>query len=118
MPATIIIGAQWGDEGKGRAVDSLANKADVVARFAGGDNAGHTVFVSDNVFKMHLIPSGILQDHAVCVLGNGMVINPVNLVKEMDRLIAMGVDISSERLLISTRAHLITPSHLARDAGS
>jgi adenylosuccinate synthase len=118
MPATIIIGAQWGDEGKGRAVDSLASKADVVARFAGGDNAGHTVFVGESVFKMHLIPSGILQEHAVCVLGNGMVINPVSLVKEMDVLISMGVDISPENLLISTRAHLITAAHLARDAAS
>lgn len=116
MPATIIIGAQWGDEGKGRAVDWLASTADVVARFSGGDNAGHTVFVGNEVFKLHLIPSGILHPRAVCVMGNGMVINPVNLVSEIDRLSAMGVEVSPRRLLISTRAHIITPAHIAQDA--
>lgn len=116
MPATILIGAQWGDEGKGRVVDSLAAQADVVARFAGGDNAGHTVYVGDKVFKLHLIPSGILHSQAVCVLGNGMVVNPVNLVAEIDRLIDMGLDVSPERLLISTRAHIITSGHIALDA--
>jgi adenylosuccinate synthase len=115
MPATIIIGAQWGDEGKGRAVDWLASSADVVARFAGGDNAGHTVYVGRDVFKLHLIPSGILHSQAVCVLGNGMVINPPNLIAEIDRLATMGVEINPDRLLISTRAHIITPAHVALD---
>lgn len=115
MPATVLIGAQWGDEGKGRVVDFLATNADVVARFAGGDNAGHTVYVGDDVFKLHLIPSGILHEQATCVLGNGMVINPVNLVKEIDHITAMGVEISPKRLMLSTRAHIITPAHIALD---
>jgi adenylosuccinate synthase len=115
MPATIIIGAQWGDEGKGRVVDSLASQADVVARFSGGDNAGHTVFVGSDVFKLHLIPSGILHQQAVCIMGNGMVINPPNLVREMDQLAGMGIEITPQRLLISTRAHIITPAHVALD---
>ena len=116
MPATIIIGAQWGDEGKGRAVDWLATQADIVARFSGGDNAGHTVVVNGEVFKLHLIPSGILHAGVTCIMGNGMVVNPVSLVKEMDRLAALGVEVSPERLLLSTRAHLITPAHIAQDA--
>lgn len=116
MPVTIILGAQWGDEGKGRVVDTFAAQVDVVARYSGGDNAGHTVYVGDDIFKLHLIPSGILHQQAACVLGNGMVINPVNLLKEMDRLSEMGVDVSPERLLISDRAHMITPGHIALDA--
>jgi adenylosuccinate synthase len=115
MPATILIGAQWGDEGKGRAVDWLTTRADIVARFAGGDNAGHTVYVGSELYKLHLIPSGILHEHAVCVLGNGMVINPVNLLKEMEALEKLGIDVTPERLLISTRAHIITPAHIALD---
>ena len=115
MPVTILIGAQWGDEGKGRAVDWLASNADVVARFAGGDNAGHTVYVGDQVFKLHLIPSGILHGGAVNILGNGLVINLPNLVAEVDRISEMGVEISPERLMISSRAHIITPAHIALD---
>jgi len=118
VPATILIGAQWGDEGKGRVADWLAAEADVVGRFAGGDNAGHTVVVGSSVVKLHLVPSGILHRHVTCVLGNGMVINPVNLLKEMDGLAAQGVDISPERLVISTKAHLITPAHIALDSAS
>ncbi|MBK9751117.1 MAG: adenylosuccinate synthase [Chloroflexi bacterium] len=116
MPATVVIGAQWGDEGKGRVADWLAAQSDVVARYAGGDNAGHTVYVGEQVFKLHLIPSGILRDQAVCLLGNGTVINPVNMVKEMEGLRAAGVDVSPGRLLISTRAHIIAPAHIALDA--
>ncbi len=115
MPVTILIGAQWGDEGKGRIADYLASKSDIVARYAGGDNAGHTVFVGGEVFKLHLIPSGILHENAVCVLGNGMVINPVNLVHEIDNLAKLGVEITPDRLLISDRAHIITPAHIALD---
>jgi len=118
VPATILIGAQWGDEGKGRVADWLAGEADIVARYAGGDNAGHTVMVGANVFKLHLVPSGILHPNAACVLGNGMVINPVNLLKEMKSLQSMGVEISPERLIISTRAHIISPAHVALDAAS
>ena len=116
MPVTIIIGAQWGDEGKGRAVDWLAARSDIVARFSGGDNAGHTIYVNDDIFKLHLIPSGILHPQAINVLGNGMVINPVNLLKEIDELLQLGIDVSPERLKISTRAHIITPAHVALDA--
>ena len=115
MAITILIGAQWGDEGKGRVVDWLASSADIVARYAGGDNAGHTVALNGEVYKLHLIPSGILHSNVVTVMGNGMVINPVNLVREILALREMGVDISPERLVISSRAHIITPAHIALD---
>lgn len=115
MPITILIGAQWGDEGKGRVVDWLASSADIVARYAGGDNAGHTVAIGEEVYKMHLIPSGVLHSNVVSVMGNGMVVNPVNLVKEIKGLQAMGVEITPERLVISSRAHIITPAHIELD---
>lgn len=115
MPVTIIIGAQWGDEGKGRYVDWFAADAQVVARYAGGDNAGHTVAVEGTVYKMHLIPSGILREGVVSLMGNGMVINPVNLLKEIETLRAQGVKISPENLVISSRAHIITPAHIELD---
>lgn len=115
MPVTIMIGAHWGDEGKGRVTDELAASADIAARFAGGDNAGHTVYVDGELFKFHLLPSGILREDVTCVLGNGMVINPVNLLKEMDEMTVRGIDVSPGRLLISTRAHIISPAHIALD---
>jgi len=115
MPATVLIGAQWGDEGKGRVVDWLAAKAQIVARYAGGDNAGHTVAVGDTVYKMHLIPSGILHDGVTALMGNGMVVNPVNLVAEITRLREMGVAVTPENLVISSRAHIITPAHIELD---
>ncbi len=115
MPATILIGAQWGDEGKGRVADWLAASSDVVARFAGGDNAGHTVYVGEQVHKLHLIPSGILREHVVCVLGSGTVINPVNLLREIDEIRGLGIAITPANLKISTRAHIITPAHIALD---
>ena len=115
MPITILIGAQWGDEGKGRVVDWLAASADIVARYAGGDNAGHTVALDGEVYKLHLIPSGILHSDVVSVMGNGMVVNPVSLVREINVLRKMGVDITPERLVISSRAHIITPAHIALD---
>ncbi|MFZ4826233.1 MAG: adenylosuccinate synthase [Phototrophicaceae bacterium] len=118
MPVTILVGAQWGDEGKGRFADYFAMNATVVARYSGGDNAGHTVYVGDQVFKLHLLPSGILHEHVTCVLGNGLVVNPLNLAKEIDQLIEQGLSISPSRLVISTRAHIITASHIARDAAS
>lgn len=116
MPVTIIIGAQWGDEGKGRFVDYFSEKAEMVARYAGGD-AGHTVAVKGEVFKMHLIPSGILHDGVVAIMGNGMVINPLSLLREMNRLREQGIDISPVNLVISTRAHIITPAHIELDRG-
>jgi len=118
MPVTILVGAQWGDEGKGRVADWLAAQSDVVARYAGGDNAGHTVNVDDEVFKLHMIPSGILHEDVVCVLGSGMVINPLNLIEEIERIEEQGVPITPERFVISTRAHIISPSHIALDAAN
>jgi len=116
MPLDIVIGAQWGDEGKGRMVDLLASQAAYVARYNGGDNAGHTVTVGEETFKLHLIPSGIIHSHTIGVMGNGMVINPQVLLEEMQSLQAADVDITPQRLHISYAAHLITPAHLALDA--
>ncbi|MEL6272382.1 MAG: adenylosuccinate synthase [Chloroflexota bacterium] len=118
MPVTILVGAQWGDEGKGRVADWLAAQSDVVARYAGGDNAGHTVNVGDRVYALHLIPSGILHEFVTCLLGNGLVVNPVNLKTEIERVREQGVDITPERLIISTRAHIITSGHIALDGAS
>ncbi len=115
MPLQIIVGAQWGDEGKGRIVDLLAAQADVVARYNGGDNAGHTVTAGAQTFKLHLVPSGVIHPHPVAVLGNGMVVNPATLLHEMETLHAAGVSITPERLRISYAAHLITPGHRALD---
>ena len=115
MPLDIIVGAQWGDEGKGRMVDYLSAKADYVARYNGGDNAGHTVTVEDRTFKLHLIPSGIVHPNPISLIGNGVVVNPAVLLDEMDRLESAGINVTPERLKLSHAAHLITPSHLALD---
>lgn len=115
MPLDIIVGAQWGDEGKGRITDLLTADVDVVARYSGGDNAGHTVTIGSEIFKLHLIPSGIVHERVNCIIGNGAVINPQVLLDEMDRLAERGIDVSPERLKISQNAHLITPAHLALD---
>ena len=115
MPLTAILGAQWGDEGKGRVTDLLAARAHVTARYSGGDNAGHTVTIGEQVFKLHLLPSGILRPDVVGVMGNGMVVNPARLLEEMDKLRALGVDVSPERVKLSYAAHLITPAHIALD---
>ena len=116
MPLDIVVGTQWGDEGKGRVVDMLSSQADIVARYSGGDNAGHTVTVGDQTFKLHLIPSGIIHPNTTGILGNGLVINPKTLFFEIDTVREAGVAINPDRLLISHRAHLITPAHLALDA--
>jgi adenylosuccinate synthase len=115
MPLNIIVGAQWGDEGKGRVVDLLAGEADIVARYAGGDNAGHTVTVGSKIFKLHLLPSGIAHPRAVGLLGNGMVINPETLLDEIDQVRKAGVEVDPGRIKISHAAHLITPGHRALD---
>lgn len=115
MPLDIIIGAQWGDEGKGRITDRLGESAMVAARYSGGDNAGHTVTVGDEVFKLNLLPSGLINPDIVGVLGNGMVINPKRLLEEMDKLAARGLDMSPQRVKISYAAHLLTPAHVALD---
>mgnify|MGYP001764394063 FL=1 len=116
MPIDIVIGAQWGDEGKGRIVDLLSAATAMVARFNGGDNAGHTVTIGKDTYKLHLIPSGIIHDHTQAFLGTGMVINPESLLKEMDMLRRAGVIVDSGRLHISHAAHLITPGLKALDA--
>ncbi len=115
MALNIVIGTQWGDEGKGRVVDLLAAEADYVARFAGGDNAGHTVQVGAQTFKLHLIPSGVIQPHTVGVIGNGLVVNPKVLLQEIEMIRAAGVEITPERLRISHAAHVITPAYIALD---
>lgn len=115
MPLDIVVGTQWGDEGKGRVVDLLSASADFVGRFNGGDNAGHTVQVGDQTFKLHLIPSGIVHPHTIGIIGNGVVINPAVLVRELEMLEESGIEISPQRLCLSYAAHLITPAHRALD---
>lgn len=115
MPLDIIVGAQWGDEGKGRIVDMLSAPAEIVARYNGGDNAGHTVTVGAQTFKLHLIPSGIIHPHTTAVIGNGVVINPETLLAEIEMLRSFGVGIDEHRLRLSHAAHLITPAHRALD---
>src|SRR6266536_835607 len=110
-----VIGAQWGDEGKGKIVDLLAECFDIVARYQGGHNAGHSVQVGDKSFVLHLLPSGVVHPGKTCVLGNGMVIDPKAFFEEADRLISQGVEVSPERVKISSRAHLILPYHRALD---
>ncbi|MCL0057573.1 adenylosuccinate synthase [Dehalococcoidales bacterium] len=113
MPVIAIIGGQWGDEGKGKVVDLLAQKAGVVVRFSGGDNAGHTVVNSYGKFGLHLVPSGIFSPHTICIIGNGVVINPSVLIDEINQLNERGVD--TTRLFISDRANLIMPYHILLD---
>ena len=111
----VVIGAQWGDEGKGKIVDLLAERFDVVARYQGGHNAGHSVKVGDKSYALHLIPSGIIHPGKTCVLGNGMVIDPKAFFVEADRLASQGLEVTPERVKVSSRAHLILPYHRALD---
>ncbi len=113
MPAIVLLGAQWGDEGKGKATDLLGGRVDYVVRYQGGNNAGHTVVIGDAKYALHLLPSGILSPDVTPVIGNGVVIDPAVLMEEMAGLEARGVDTS--RLLISASAHLITPYHVTLD---
>jgi adenylosuccinate synthase len=113
MSAVVVIGTQWGDEGKGKIVDYLAEKADVVARYQGGNNAGHTVVVGGTEFKLHLLPSGILYSGKACVVGNGVVIDPAVMLKEIKGMHDKGIDTSG--LKISNRAHVIMPYHRLLD---
>jgi len=113
MPGIVIVGAQWGDEGKGKVTDLLAEQAQVVVRYQGGNNAGHTVVVGQQTLKLHLIPSGIHRPGVLCVIGNGLVVDPRALVAEMDELEANGLDTSGLR--ISANAHLVMPYHLILD---
>src|SRR5499427_7961181 len=110
-----VIGAQWGDEGKGKIVDLLAERFDIVVRYQGGHNAGHSVQIGNDSFVLHLLPSGIVHPGKTCVLGNGMVIDPKAFFEEADRLMAQGIAITPERVKVSSRAHLILPYHRALD---
>ncbi|MBV8198502.1 MAG: adenylosuccinate synthetase [Candidatus Eremiobacteraeota bacterium] len=112
--ADVILGLQWGDEGKGRIVDLYAAEYDVVARFAGGDNAGHSIVVGDQELALRIVPSGVLHPHVELFVGGGTVINLRTLVEELDRLEALGIDVS--RIKVSDRAHLVLPHHIERDA--
>ena len=115
MPATIIVGAQWGDEGKAKVLDALMPEMDIVVRYQGGSNAGHTVVVGQERYAFHLVPSGILHERKVCVIANGCVVEPAELVKEIDALLARGVHIDGSNLLFSERAHLVMPYHRLLD---
>ena len=113
---TIIIGSQWGDEGKGKMIDFLTESADVVARGQGGNNAGHTVIANGKKYILHLVPSGILWPDKLCVIGNGVVLDPIGLVEEINELRGQGVTITKDNLLISDRAHVVLPFHKEMDA--
>jgi adenylosuccinate synthase len=115
MPVQVIVGAQWGDEGKGKIVDILSEHVDIVARYQGGANAGHTVCIGEREYVLHLIPSGIFHPHITCVIGNGVVIDPNALMQEIGQLEAAGINIKG-RLLISHNAHLIMPYHKLLDS--
>jgi adenylosuccinate synthase len=114
MPVQIIVGAQWGDEGKGKVVDMLSDGADIVARYQGGANAGHTVCIGEKQYVLHLIPSGMFHENITCVIGNGVVIDPVALMGEIAQLQQAGISITG-RLLVSHNAHLIMPYHKLLD---
>lgn len=115
MPAIVVVGTQWGDEGKGKIVDALTEKADFVVRFQGGNNAGHTLVINQKKHILHLIPSGIFHPHTTCVIGNGVVVDPEVLIQEIEKLKNEGFDISSQKLKVSERAHAIMPYHKVLD---
>ncbi|HTH49050.1 MAG TPA: adenylosuccinate synthase [Candidatus Limnocylindria bacterium] len=115
MANTILVGAQWGDEGKGKIIDVLTEQAEIVVRTQGGNNAGHTVYVGPVKYVLHLIPSGILRPDKVCVIGNGVVLDPLGLVKELDGLDKLNVKVTPENLLISETAHVVFPWHRELD---
>jgi adenylosuccinate synthase len=115
MRVTVIVGSQWGDEGKGKIVDILSERYEIVVRYQGGANAGHTVIIGDNKFVLHLIPSGILREKVICVIGNGVVIDPKALLDEIQQLESVGINIKG-RLFISQNAHLIMPYHKLLDS--
>jgi adenylosuccinate synthase len=117
MAVDILLGLQWGDEGKGKIIDYLAPKYDIIARFQGGPNAGHTLVIDGKKTVLHTVPSGILQERPMNIIGNGVVIDPVTLKKEIENLTGMGVDVN-KRLFISKKAHFILPTHKILDAAS
>jgi adenylosuccinate synthase len=113
---TILVGAQWGDEGKGKIIDVLTEEADVVVRYAGGNNAGHTVFIGKNKYVLHLVPSGILRPKKLCVIGNGVVVDPIGLVEEINGLKKLGVKVNADNFVLSETAHVVLPYHRELDA--
>ena len=113
MPATVVVGTQWGDEGKGKLTDLLAAEMEYVVRYQGGHNAGHRIVVDGEAFALQLVPSGVLYPHLTPVIGNGVVVDPAVLLRELDTLIAKDVDVS--RLVVSGNAHLIKPYHQELD---
>src|SRR6266513_1339651 len=115
MANTILVGAQWGDEGKGKIIDVLTDQADVVVRTQGGNNAGHTVFIGKQKYVLHLVPSGILRKNKTCVIGNGVVVDPVSLVGEIEGLRKLGIKVK-DNLFLSETAHLVFPYHRELDA--
>ncbi len=115
MANTILVGAQWGDEGKGKIIDVLTEDADIVVRYAGGNNAGHTVFIGKQKYVLHLVPSGILRKNKLCVIGNGVVVDPVSLVEEIQGLRKLGVKVGNN-LVVSETAHVVFPYHRELDA--
>ena len=115
MSSVVLIGSQWGDEGKGKITDYLAEHADVVARFQGGNNAGHTVIVGDIEYKLHLIPSGVIYPGTKCIIGNGVVVDPQVLLDEMNYLKEKGIDVTPDNLKISSHTHIIMPYHKILD---
>ena len=116
MANTILVGAQWGDEGKGKIIDVLTEKADIVVRYAGGNNAGHTVFIGKTKYVLHLVPSGILRKNKLCVIGNGVVVDPIGLVNEIQGLKKIGVKITGDNFILSETAHVVFPYHRELDA--
>lgn len=118
MPNIVVVGAQWGDEGKGKIVDWLSARADVVVRFQGGHNAGHTLVIDGVTYKLSLLPSGVVREKTISVIGNGVVIDPIALLEEIERVRASGVKITPERLIIADNAALILPLHSLADGAS
>ncbi|NPA39963.1 MAG: adenylosuccinate synthase [Thermodesulfobacteria bacterium] len=115
MSAVVVVGTQWGDEGKGKVVDVLTEKADYVVRFQGGNNAGHTLVINKKKHILHLVPSGVFREHTTCVIGNGVVVDPEVLIGEIEELKKEGIKVGPDKLLISEKAHTIMPYHKALD---
>ena len=116
MSVTVIVGSQWGDEGKGKITDILAEKVDLVVRYQGGNNAGHTLVVGENIFKLHLIPSGVLYPNCTCIIGNGVVLDPEVFFQEIETLKTQNVFVTSDQLKISANTHIILPYHKLLDS--
>ena len=113
MPTKVVVGAQWGDEGKGKTIDILASKAEVVVRTQGGNNAGHTIEANGETYKLQLMPSGILNPKTLCIIGNGVVVDPKVLLGEIDGMTSRGIN--TDNLMIDARAHVIMPYHIELD---